>query len=256
MTVGARRASPSRTFRRQNISASAPSRDRVSVLVMSLAMWVQDTERWPIEYTVSLNAPQTQMVDIRMVIRKLAGPTVEVAMPVWRPGRYEVLDLAGGVRDVRAVTSAGRPLPIVKTDKGTWQITTGGAEEVTVSYRVCANSLADRTRHVDDAHAFLSGAAVFFHVPDRLKDPVLVNVEAPASWKIATGLECVSGNPRQLHAPNYDVLVDSPLEIGLHDLLEFEVNGKAHQIAIWGGAKYDPDRLKADFAKIVKLQAD
>ncbi len=223
---------------------------------MSLAMRAEDTERWPIEYTVSLNAPQTQMVDIRMVIRKVAGPMLDVAMPVWRPGRYEVLDPAGGVRDVRAVTSAGRSLPVVKTDKTTWHITTGGAEEVTVTYRVYANSLGDRTRHVDDTHAFLSGATVFFHVPDRLKDPVLINVEAPAPWKIATGLESVAGNPRKLLAPNYDVLVDSPLEIGFHDLLEFEVNGKPHQIVIWGGAKYDPDKLKADFAKIVKSQAD
>src|SRR5919201_5971531 len=140
-------------------------------------MWVEDTERQPIEYTVVLNAPQTQMVDIRMVIRNVDGPTIDVAMPVWRPGRYEVLNPAGGVRDVRALNSEGRPLPIVKTDKTTWQITTGGAEEVTVNYRVYANSLADRTRHVDDTHAFLSGATVFFHVPDRRKDPVVVNIE-------------------------------------------------------------------------------
>src|ERR1041385_2667007 len=218
-------------------------------------MWVDDTERWPIEYTVSLNAPQTQMVDVRMVIRKLTGRTLDVAMPVWRPGRYEVFNPAGGVRDVRAETVVGGPLPIGKTDKTTWHITTGGAEEVTVTYRVYANSLGDRMRHVDDTHAFLSGAAVFFHVPDRLKDAVVVNIEAPSSWKIATGLECVPGNPRKLVAPNYDVLVDSPLETGLHDLLEFEVNGKPHQIAIWGGARYDPVRLKDDFAKIIKSQA-
>jgi predicted metalloprotease with PDZ domain len=221
---------------------------------MSLAMWTQDTER-PIEYTVSLNAPQTQMVDIRMVIRNVAGPMLDVAMPVWRPGRYEVLNPAGAVRNVQAVTSAGHSLPIEKTDKTTWHITTAGAKEVTVTYRVYANSLGDRTRHVDDTHAFLSGATVFFHVPDRLKDPILINVEAPAAWKIATGLECVPGHPRKLLAPNYDILVDSPLEIGLHDLLEFDVSGKPHQIAIWGGAKYDPDKLKADFAKIVKSQA-
>jgi predicted metalloprotease with PDZ domain len=208
-----------------------------------------------IEYTVSLHAPQTQMVDIRMVIRNVTGPTVDVAMPVWRPGRYEVLNPAGAVRNVRAATGTGRSLPIVKTDKTTWRITTGGADEVTVTYSVYANSLGDRTRHVDDTHAFLSGATVFFHVPDRLKGPVLVNIEAPASWKVATGLECIGGNPRQLVAPDYDVLVDSPLEIGLHDLLEFEVDGKPHQIVIWGGARYDPDRLKADFAKIVKSQA-
>jgi len=222
---------------------------------MSWAMSVGNTER-PIEYAVSLNSPQTQMVDIRMIIRNVAGPDLDVAMPVWRPGRYEVLNPAGGVLDVRAVTSTGRLLPIVKTDKTTWHITTRGAEEVTITYRVYANSLGDRTRHVDDTHAFLSGATVFFHVLDRRKDPVLVDVEAPASWKVATGLECAPGNPRKLLAPNYDVLVDSPLEIGLHDLLEFEVNTKPHQIAIWGGANYDPEKLKADFAKIVKSQAD
>src|SRR6266581_4165773 len=107
-------------------------------------MWVEDRESWPIEYTVALNAPQTQMVDIRMVIRNVAGPQLHVAMPVWRPGRYQVLDLAGGVRGVRALNSAGRSLPVVKTDKTTWQITTDGAQEVTVSYRVYANSLGDR----------------------------------------------------------------------------------------------------------------
>src|SRR5215470_1847567 len=222
---------------------------------MSLAMWLKDMERRPIEYTVSLNAPQTQMVDVRMVIRNVAGPMIHVAMPVWRPGRYQVLDPAGGVRNVRAVTSAGHSLPVMKTDKTTWHITTGGAEEVTVNYRVYANSLGDRTRHVDDTHAFLSGATVFFYAPDRRKDPVVVNIEAPPSWKIATGLECTPGNPRQLVAHDYDVLVDSPLEIGLHDLLEFEVNSKPHQIAVWGGAKYDPDKLKADFSKIIKSQA-
>jgi predicted metalloprotease with PDZ domain len=210
---------------------------------------------FPIEYTVSLNAPQTQMVDIGMVIRNLKQPTVDVAMPVWRPGRYEVLNPAGGVRNVRAETSGGRALPIVKTDKTTWQITTGGAEEVTVTYRVYANSLGDRTRHVDDTHAFLSGATVFFHVLGRLKDRVLVNIEAPASWRVATGLECVPGNPRKLVAPDYDVLVDSPLEIGIHDLLELEVNGKPHQIVIWGGARYDADKLKADVSKIIRSQA-
>ena len=212
--------------------------------------------RLPIEYTVSLTEPQTQMVDIRMVIRDVAGSTLDVAMPVWRPGRYEILNPAGTVRNVRALPGPGRSLPIVKTDKTTWRITTGGAGEVIVTYRVYANSLDDRTRHVDDTHAFLSGTTVFFHVPGRLKDPVRINIEAPADWKIATGLECEADNPRKLRASDYDVLVDSPLEIGIHDLLEFEVRGKPHEVAIWGNAKYDPAKLKTDFAKIIECQAD
>src|ERR1041385_1324478 len=98
-------------------------------------MWVDDTERWPIEYTVSLNAPQTQMVDVRMVIRKLTGRTLDVAMPVWRPGRYEVFNPAGGVRDVRAETVVGGSLRIGRRAKPPWPITTGGPGEVRLPYR-------------------------------------------------------------------------------------------------------------------------
>src|SRR5262245_5201277 len=181
-----------------------------AMLLMSLATWIQAPGTRPIEYTVLLDKPQTQMVDLRMVIRNVKTATVDVAMPVWRPGRYEILDPAGGVRDVHAATRAGSSLPIVKTDKTTWRITTNRNDEIHVSYRVYANSLGDRTRHIDDTHAFLSPATVFFYVADRRKDPILINIEAPANWRVATGLEPANGNPRQLIAPDYDVLADSP----------------------------------------------
>jgi predicted metalloprotease with PDZ domain len=228
----------------------------LSVLLLILAMRLQEPGLQPVQYTVSLKEPQTQMVDIHMLIPNVSGSTLDVALPVWRPGRYEILDLAGGIRDVRASSASGSSLPVVKTDKTTWRITTNGAPEVRVSYRVYANSLADRTRHVDDTHAFLSGAAIFFYSPERREDPVVVNLEAPANWKIATGLEATQGNPRRFTAANYDVLADSPLEIGTHDLIQFDVNGKPHEIAVWGGAKYEPEKLKTDFSKIIKSQAD
>jgi predicted metalloprotease with PDZ domain len=226
-----------------------------ALLLMFFALWLQDPARIPIEYTVSLNNPQTQMVDVRMLVRNVTGPSLDVAMPVWRPGRYEVLDPAGGVREVRAAGSSGSSLPITKTDKSTWRITTNGERQIQISYRLYANSLAERTRHVDDTHAFLSGAAVFFYIPDRRSDSILVNIEAPANWRVATGLDPAGNNPRRLAAANYDVLADSPLEIGIHDSISFEVNGKPHEIVIWGGAKYDAEKLKADFTKIIRHQA-
>ncbi|MFN5513836.1 MAG: hypothetical protein ACK5CA_03570, partial [Cyanobacteriota bacterium] len=34
--------------------------------------------------------------------------------------------------------------------------------------------------------------------------------------------------------PNFDVLVDSPVEMGTQAIYEFAVRGKAHQLAVWG----------------------
>ena len=212
-----------------------------------------------IEYIVRLDAPQTQMVGIEMRVPDVRGTTLEVALPVWRPGRYEVLDSAGAVRDVAATDGAGRALAIEKIDKSTWRIATAGADEVRIAYRVYCNELGSRTRHVDDTHAFLSGSSVFFYVPERRDGPVRVRLDAPAAWKVACGMEHEPGDPRNedrtLLAPNYDVLIDSPIEVGRHDLIEFEVDGVPHEIAIWGEADEDAEKLKRDFAKIIRAQA-
>ncbi|MCH7601321.1 MAG: M61 family metallopeptidase [Planctomycetes bacterium] len=212
------------------------------------------TRSEPIVYTVSLPAPQTQMVDLSIRVPNVTGPTIDFALPVWRPGRYVVLDPAGTVREVRATSDSGRSLEIEKIDKSTWRVTTGGASVVRVDYRVYANSLGDRTRHVDDTHAFLSGSSVFLYVPDRKQDPILIKIDAPPDWKVASGLEHLPGDERTLIAPNYDVLVDSPIEIGLHDRLDFDVDGTPHEIVIWGHADYDADELTTDFATIVEAQ--
>ena len=209
----------------------------------------------PIEYTISLPSPQTQMVEMTMLIRDVDRPTLEVALPVWRPGRYALIDPVGTIRGVGANAVNGDSLPIEKIDKTTWRITTGDASEVEVQYRIYANSLGDRTRHVDDTHAFLSGSMVFFYVPDRKADEILVHVDAPADWKVATGLEPHGSDPRVRISPNYHVLIDSPFEIGVHEVLTFEVGGKPHEIVIWGDADYAADTLKSDFANIVEEQA-
>jgi predicted metalloprotease with PDZ domain len=64
--------------------------------------------------------------------------------------------------------------------------------------------------------------------------------------------------PKALHtfvAPDFDTLVDSPFEIGCHQLYEFEVLGKPHQLAIWGEGNADPDRIIADIKKIIPVEA-
>jgi predicted metalloprotease with PDZ domain len=232
------------------------------VALLSGVAMASAQEARPVEYIVSLPRPQTQTLEMTMIVPGVTGPTLDVALPVWRPGRYALIDAAGTVSHVEAVTRSGQELPIEKIDKSTWRIRTLGATEIRVSYRVYANSINDRTRHVDDTHAFLSPAAVFMYAPTKRAEPVRVSVEAPEGWRTATGLERAAEGTATFAAPDYDVLVDSPLEIGLHDLIEFDVDGVPHEIAIWhAGAtdatkpEYDAERLKRDFAAIVRAEA-
>jgi predicted metalloprotease with PDZ domain len=209
----------------------------------------------PIEYTVSLHAPQTQTVEIRMLVRNIASQSFDVALPVWRTGRYAILNQAGTVSRVRAQNLQGKMLPLSKLDKTTWRVQAEGCSEIEIQYSVHANSLGDRTRHVDDTHAFLSGATVFLYVPDRRNEPLSVRIDAPTHWGVSCSLETLDGDPRTLLAPGYDVLIDSPIEIGIHDVLHFDVEGVPHQIVLWGAPALDSAKLIRDFEAIVRNEA-
>jgi predicted metalloprotease with PDZ domain len=52
--------------------------------------------------------------------------------------------------------------------------------------------------------------------------------------------------------PDYDVLVDSPIEVGTHKVLEFSVQNIPHKIAMYGEGNYDEKRLVADMKAIVE----
>ncbi len=211
----------------------------------------------PIVYRVGLDRPQTQMVRIEMRIPDVRSDALTLHLPVWRPGRYEILDFASGVRNVSARdASTGDPRPVAKTEKSTWVVATGGADTIDITYDLYANEIGDRTRHVDDTHAFLSGSSVFMYTPARRNDPLIVEIDAPDGWRIATGLEPVAGRDDAVRAPNYDVLVDSPLEIGLHDRFAFEYEGRTHEVVAWppGRLGLFEDQLLDDLEAIVRTQ--
>jgi len=213
----------------------------------------------PVRYTVALPEPSTQMVEMAITVPDVSADSIEFVLPVWRPGRYTILDPSSTVREVRASDPAtGAALPIEKVRKNAWRVQTNGAASVRVDYRVYANALGDRTRHVDDTHAFLSPSTAFLYVPQRRADPLVVHIDAPAEWDIATGLEPDPADPRGVVAPNYDVLVDSPLEIGIHKRFTFDVGGTPHEIILWGDddIDYDEAKLTADLAAIVRTQCD
>lgn len=214
-------------------------------------------ERYKVEYVVRLDRPQTQTVEIEMHLSDLGGQDeIEVQMPVWRPGRYVVLDFPGSVRSIEATDASGEPLEMAKTDKAAWRIRTGGADEVRVSYVLYANELNLRTRHVDPTHAFLSGSSVFLYHPDFRGEPLRVRIEKPEHWRVATGLEPCNSTPDAFVSPDFDILVDSPFEIGEHQLIEFDLDGVPHEIVIWGECEVDEEQLAADFKAITRHQAE
>lgn len=214
-----------------------------------------------IVHRVSIRDPKSHLVHVQTTISASPEePLPEVLvlfLPVWTPGSYLVREYA---RHLEAL-DADPPARATKLRKNAWRVETGLTPCVVVGYRVYANELTVRTSHVDETHAFLVGAALFLCLEGAEHLGAIVEIDAPAEWRAATSLPTARDDAsglRRFEAPDFDTLVDSPIEIGLHREERFEVLGKTHRYAIWpaaGATDADVRRLVDDTAKILAEEA-
>ncbi len=206
-----------------------------------------------IHFEVSFKEPQAHYAEIKMEISDFRKEYIDVKMPVWTPGSYLVREYSRHVESVEACDADGAYLATEKIDKNTWRIQSGKAKKVTFSYRIYGFEVSVRTNFIDDSHAFLSPAATFMYVDGMIDHPATVTIVPHAKWsKISTGLDAVAGKPNTFHAADFDILFDSPIEVGNQDVFTFDAAGVHHEIAMVGGGNYDKERLKADCAAIVE----
>jgi predicted metalloprotease with PDZ domain len=211
-----------------------------------------------IAYKLSMPQPWTHFFEVEIRFEGLpASPSsVDVLMPVWRTGRYVIFDFASGVQEFSAVDGNNSSLPWAKTDKLTWHIEKKRSSTVVVRYKVYANEFGDRTRGLNDEHAFVDGCAVFMYIERFRHLPVTLTVVPYEDWHITTGLDVLPGNPFRFSAPNFDYLIDCPLEIGHQKDYTFQVDGKEHVLSMAGKGTYNPDTLIKDITTLVKMNKD
>ena len=202
-----------------------------------------------VDYAVDLTSPEHHLGQVSAIFPKTSAPYLDVKMPAWRTGRYTILNLANGVRRFTAVDGQGHPLAWEKIDKSTWRIHLKQPGAVRVGYELYANELGLRTRHIDDSHAYLDASATFMYADRYRADDVSVALNVPTGWKSYSGMS--SPGPQRFVAPNWDVLVDSPIETGIEKAYRFSEDGRDYEVTFWGDGNFDPDQAVADIRKIV-----
>ena len=205
-----------------------------------------------ITYHLTFPEAQAHYVDVEMQISGLSQPVVDLKMPVWTPGSYLVREFSKNIESLTAEAD-GKPVAAGKIRKNIWHINTQGVNNLTVKYRVYAFEISVRTSFVDVSHAFLSSPDIFLYPDGMLHEAATIHIAPYKDWqKVSTSLEAVNNDAFTLHSPNYDILFDSPIEVGTQDVFGFETGGVKYEVAMVGGGTYDKARLKKDLAKIIE----
>jgi predicted metalloprotease with PDZ domain len=204
-----------------------------------------------LHYRLLLPEPKTHLLAVEITVPDVHEAT-ELVMPSWTPGSYLLREFARSVMQFEAMDGARRALPFRKTDKSTWRVDAPADGVLRARWIVYADELTVRTSHVDATHAYVNGASVFMYVEGRSHLPAEIEVVAPQGWRVTTALPAL--DETRFRAADFDELVDSPLEIGTHQVVQWEVDGVPHRYAIWGRGNLDPRRLAEDTTRIVQAE--
>ena len=214
-----------------------------------------------IRYVLSMPQPQTHYFEVEMRLQNAAKATeaiksgyYDLKMPVWTPGSYLIREYAKNVEAFTAQTGT-QPLRSEKVNKNTWRIYTK-ADDLTVRYRVYSYEFSVRNSFLDDTHGYLNGASIFLYSNALKNNSLQVQVVPFTGWKkVATGMKAVPNAEFTFEAPNYDILVDSPMEIGNHETITFTATNVPHTVAMYGNVQYDAAKLAADYKRVCETAA-
>ena len=213
---------------------------------------------YPIAYELSMPQPNSHYFEVKMEVNledNFKAGFLDFKMAAWTPGSYLIREYAKNVEGFEAFVGTSK-LKSAKNSKNTWRVNIGSERKITVKYKVYAFEMTVRTSHLDDSHGYANGAAVFMYLPQFMSEKSVLKVVPHESFKtVSVELPEIAKNTFEVE--NFDILVDSPIEIGNHEVLEFEASGVKHRVANYSLVKlnYNKDKLLSDYKKVTEAAA-
>lgn len=214
----------------------------------------------PVRYCVRPAEPATRRFEVRCELPAgLTQPAI-FRLPAWIRGSYLVRDLAKHVLDLRA-TRAGAPVAIERLDKSSFRVAAGlGA--LVLEYAVHAADESVRKAFLDTRRGFFNGSSLFYCAEGLRDVPCELRVERPRGadfrdWTVSTTLAVIDVDAAGFGlygAPDYEDLIDHPVELGTQRHYAFEAEGVPHALVVSGRVDADFARVTADLAKICGVQ--
>lgn len=204
-------------------------------------------------YRISSSNPASRLIEVEFILTELATPTVELQLPAWRPGRYELQNFAKNIQRFEIFDQTGKPLAFQKITKDRWRVQTKGASELVARYTYYSNIVNAGTSFADERLLYINPINLCLFADDRLLEACTLELDIPDDWQIACGLP--QTDPGHLRASDYYELVDCPL-IASPDLqhTDYTVGDTVFHVWINGAITPDWERIRHDFRRFSEEQ--
>ena len=214
-------------------------------------------------YNISVTDPESHLLLITYTIPDIDSEFIEIQLPAWRPGRYEIQNFAKNIQFIEAISRSGDKLSLDKITKDRWRVETKGESEVQIRYSYYSVIQNAGSSYVDSELWYLNFINFCMYTEGRINEPCTVKLDLPHGYEIACGLSffwdivdnipTVYGN--KLAAKDFYELVDSPLLASATlQKCDFQVDGIYFSIWMHGNLKPNWKRIKRDFTRFSREQ--
>lgn len=188
-----------------------------------------------------------------MEIDNLNESAIELQLPSWRPGRYELGNFSKNIVSVNMFTEENKPLKFEKTTKDAWIVKPGKAQKVVVEYTYYADVLNAGSTYLDEHQLYVNPVNCFMYCKGREGEEHQVLLDVPKTYELATALRIKKRNI--LIASSFDELADAPF-IASDQLKHHAFKFKTTDFHLWfmGECKPDFKKIEKDFLSFIKVQ--
>lgn len=185
-----------------------------------------------VTYSVSMAGDDSLSINVDIPV-KAAETSVQI--PNWAPGSYRYQDFKARISNMQASNGSGQSVEVTHPDENTWVAKTPGMDRVRFSYNVPIT--------MERSIGHYTGPSSYVYVVGRKEEDCRLEFSLPQNWRVALGLE-PDGSDFAYVAPDYDVLADNPVTLGMFRYDEYEVDGVPHMIVYQSGPWAYVDRPK------------
>jgi len=206
------------------------------------------------QYIISRKNPLTHILEIDLSISVESLSTVELTLPIWRPGRYEAAYYSKNIRALQFLDENDNLLDSQKPDAHRWIVNTQHCKTLRVRYEYFAFAMDAGNSWYGENLLYINFINCLLYNPDMVDIPCKVAIDIPEQYKVACALPIIDGT---ISSKSYYELVDSPLVASQNlEELPYTIADVDFHIWIYGDHQLDKQLLVRQFEKFSQTQID
>lgn len=205
-----------------------------------------------LEYTLSTANPCSQYLQIQLSIPIQFPTKIQLQLPAWRAGRYQLANYAQNIRDFSIIQPDGSPVIFSKTSKDSWTFSAEASGIYRVRYEYFAGKMDAGSSWVDEQQVYVNFVNCCLEVKGIANIPYSIRFSNPHFPKVICTLPATKDG---YLAKDFQELADSTL-LAAQQLTQwtYEIEGTHFNLWFHGEIHFEKEKFLQVFEQFTQKQ--